>query len=298
VPALRALAATTEVVGVISKPDRPAGRGLRLAEPAVKLEAIALGLEVHQPIKVKTGRVHEWLAERRVEAVLVMAYGRILPPAVLQGAPKGCLNLHASLLPKYRGAAPINWAIIRGESETGISLMQMDQGMDTGPVYTMRRLAISQEETAGDLAARLADLAATVVREDFPHALGGRSAAEPQDEALATHAPPIIKEMTVIDWSRSALDVSNLVRGLAPRPGAQTRVRGKVLKILAASVAQAGAGQGAPGEIMRSERGEVRVATGAGTVQVQRAQLEGRKPLDARDLVNGRIVVPGDHFES
>src|SRR5262245_61527634 len=160
VPAFRALAETTEVVGVVCQPDRPAGRGLRLTEPAVKRAARELGIDVHQPVKVKTGNLHDWLGERRVDVAVVLAYGRMLPKAVLDVPGRGCMNLHASLLPRYRGAAPINWAIARGERETGVSLMQMDEGMDTGPVFTMRSIEIGPEETAGELAARIAELSA------------------------------------------------------------------------------------------------------------------------------------------
>src|SRR6185295_16413735 len=209
VPALRALAATTELVGVVCQPDRPAGRGLQLSEPAVKRAARELGVEVHQPVKVKTGTLHEWLKERELDAVVVMAYGRILPPAVLGAPRRGCLNLHASLLPKYRGAAPIQWAIMRGERETGISLMQMDEGLDTGPVYSRRSLPIGPEENAAELAERMAELAAEVVRSDVPRAIRGELVAEPQNEPEASLAPPIEREHTEVAWARPALEIVN-----------------------------------------------------------------------------------------
>jgi methionyl-tRNA formyltransferase len=297
VPALRALAETSELVGVVCQPDRPAGRGLALREPAVKIAARELGLEAHQPVKVKTGNLHEWLAERRADVALVLAYGRILPRAVLDAPRRGCMNLHASLLPHYRGAAPINWAIVHGETETGISLMQMDEGLDSGPVYAMRRLAISAAETAGELAERLAALAALVVREDLPRAVSGDLAAAAQDEAQASWAPLITPGHTRVDWGKSANEIVNLVRGMAPRPGAHTGVRGKKLRLHAIRSAEEGV-EGPPGTVHISDRRAILVQAGVGTVEILRAQLEGRKPLDAADLVNGRALKDGDLLET
>jgi methionyl-tRNA formyltransferase len=300
VPALRALAEISELVGVVCQPDRPAGRGLTLAEPAIKVAARELGIEAHQPAKVKTGNLHEWLAERRVDVALVLAYGRILPAAVL-GAPRaGCLNLHASLLPKYRGAAPINWAIAHGEHETGISLMQMDEGLDTGPVYTKHVLTIGAAENAGELALRLAALAADVVRQDVRRVVAGELTPAAQEHALATHAPPILREHTLIDWRKPAIDIVNLVRAMAPRPGASTRLRGKNLRILAARALAPGARAVPqhdplpPGEVRVVERNRLWVGAGHGSVELSTAQLEGKKPLSATDLINGRALKDGD----
>jgi methionyl-tRNA formyltransferase len=293
VPALRALAETTTVVGVVCQPDRPAGRGLELSEPPVKTAARDLGLEVHQPVRVKTGNLHEWLFERGADAAIVLAYGRILPPDVLAAPKRGCLNLHASLLPKYRGAAPINWAIIRGEKESGISLMHMDVGVDTGPVYCMRSLPILPEDDAGSLTQRMAELCAVVVREDLPSVLEGRIQAQRQDEASATLAPPITREMTRLDWTEPAERVVNWVRGLGPRPGASTSIRGKGLKVLVAEALMQGAAA-PPGRVVRADPGGLVVAAGSGSVSILRAQLEGRRALDTADLVNGRAVRLGD----
>jgi methionyl-tRNA formyltransferase len=169
VPALEALCERAEVVAVVCQPDRPAGRGLSLAAPEVKVAAERLGLPVHQPTKIKNDEFLGWLRGLEADVALVIAYGRILPPAVLAAPRRGCVNLHASLLPRFRGAAPIQWAIVRGESETGISLMQMDEGCDTGPVFLRRAIAIGENETAGELAPRLAALAAEVVRDHLGH---------------------------------------------------------------------------------------------------------------------------------
>src|SRR5689334_7222204 len=228
VPALRELASTTNVLGVVCQPDRPAGRGLELREPAVKRAARELGIEVYQPVKVKTGELAVWVRARQPDVAVVLAYGRILPPAVLAAPRRGCMNLHASLLPRYRGAAPIQWAIMRGETETGIALMQMDEGLDTGPVYSERRTPILGEDDAATLSGKLAELAAVVVREDLPRAVSGELVAIPQDGSLATFAPPLDREHARIDWAASAPVIVNQVRGLSPRPGAFTTKAGRV----------------------------------------------------------------------
>jgi methionyl-tRNA formyltransferase len=297
-PALRALHATSEVVGVVCQPDRPKGRGLSLSEPAVKTEALRLGLEVHQPLKVKDGELQRWLESKQVECAVVLAYGRILPQAVLDTPTKGCLNLHASLLPKYRGAAPIQWALMKGERETGISLMQMDVGLDTGPVYTRRTCPISETMDAGELASVLAELAATVVREDLTNALGGQK-AEPQDEALASWAPPIGPEHTRLDWKRSSVELHNQVRGLAPRPGTVTTLETKRLRIL--KTLQQPEASGArtahePGEVVVANGDQLWVATGSGLLRILEAQVEGKRALPARDLINGRVFSVGQRL--
>jgi methionyl-tRNA formyltransferase len=293
VPALRALAETSELVGVVCQPDRPKGRGLEVQEPFTKRVARELGIEVHQPLKVKTGTLDQWLLERSVDVAVVLAYGRILPEPVLLAPRHGCMNLHASLLPKYRGAAPIAWAIAGGETETGISLMQMDPGLDTGPVFTERKLSIGPHETAGELEVRIAELAALVVREDLPRALGGELRSVPQDEASASAAPPIEREHARIDWSASAVTIDRLIRAMTPRPGAHTTVRGKALKIARAVPLDQNSGL-APGTVVVSPSSELTVATGRGALAILRAQLEGRKALDAVDLINGRALKTGD----
>jgi methionyl-tRNA formyltransferase len=290
VPALRALTEIAQVVGVVCQPDRPAGRGLSLAEPAVKSAARELGLSVHQPVKVKTGNLDQWLAELRADVAVVLAYGRILPKAVLDAPRRGCVNLHASLLPKYRGAAPIQWAVIRGETTTGVSLMQMDEGMDTGPVYTRHELEIFPEETSGELAERLADLAASVVREDIPRAVAGELRALPQNDPEATLAPPIRSEDALVDWQGDALQIVNLVRGMAPRPGARTIANGKLLKLF--SVRGAVHFDAAPGSLVLIDDRPL-VSSGRGAVEILSAQLEGRTATSGRALVHGRVLRAG-----
>jgi methionyl-tRNA formyltransferase len=287
-PSLRALAEVADVVGVVSQPDRPSGRGLELHTPAVKTLALELGIEVTQPLKVRTGELREWVRARRPDVLVVLAYGRILPLDVLQAAPRGAINLHASLLPRYRGAAPIAWSIIRGETETGVSLMQMDEGMDTGAVLSRHTLAIGADETAGELTERLATLAAEIVRADLPKAVRGELVAEAQNEALATAAPPLERDAGRLDFAEPATVLKNLVRGLAPRPGAFTTIGGKTLRL--ASV-QAGEQEraGTPGTV-HVERGVPFVTTGRGSLEIVSAQLEGRRVANGRDLVNGRVL--------
>jgi methionyl-tRNA formyltransferase len=292
VPSLRALAAIADVVGVVCQPDRPAGRGLELHPPAVKVAAHELGIPVTQPTKVRTPDFLAWMTEQRADVAVVLAYGRILPPAVLAAPKHGCLNLHASILPRYRGAAPINWAIVRGEKETGISLMQMDEGMDTGPVFTVRKIAIGENETAGELAVRLAELGAEVVREDVPRAVRGELTLLPQDHAAATAAPPLEKQQGRIDWARPAHEIHDHVRGMTPWPSAMTTSGGKLLKVLATRRSNLSS-KDAPGTIVVADASGVLVACGEGVIEITRAQVEGRKALEARDLVAGRTLLRG-----
>jgi methionyl-tRNA formyltransferase len=290
VPALHALTQVAEVVAVVCQPDRPSGRGLKVASPPVKEAATELGLDVHQPTKVRTGELATWVREKHADVALVMAYGRILPGDVLAAARRGAMNLHASLLPKYRGAAPINWAIVRGEAETGISLMQMDEGLDTGPVYSRHVLPILATETGGSLAERIATLAASVVHSDLAAAVEGRLQAEPQDEALASHAPLIEREHLRIDWGRTALDIARLIRGMSPRPGAFTLLGDKTLRILDARPEAGPMPPGARVGTVSVLGKRALVATASGTLELLVAQVEGRKPLGAADLINGRVL--------
>ncbi|HTA92443.1 MAG TPA: methionyl-tRNA formyltransferase [Polyangiaceae bacterium] len=292
VPALHALAEVAEIVGVVCQPDRPAGRGLNLQPPAVKVAALELGFPVHQPVKVKTGNLDQWLLERAPDVALVMAYGRILPAPVLNAPRRGCMNLHASLLPRWRGAAPINWAIAHGDTETGVCLMQMDEGLDTGPVYARRSIAIGADETAGELAERLASTAAQLVREELGHAVDGALAAVPQEHEKATHAPLLERHHGALNFSSSARDLVNLVRALAPRPGAHTLLHGRPLKVARATL-DPGPARGAPG-LVSVEQKRVLVSTADGAFELCRAQVEGRKELPALDLIHGRALKAGD----
>jgi methionyl-tRNA formyltransferase len=288
IPAFDALREVADVVGVVTQPDRPSGRGLEVHAPPVKKRAEERGVEITQPLKVRTGELREWVLARRPDVLVVLAYGRILPVDVLEAAPHGAINLHASLLPRYRGAAPIAWSIIRGETETGVSLMQMDAGMDTGPVLSRHAIPIGADETAGELTEKLASLAAHVVRVDLPRAMSGELVAQAQDEALATHAPPLERDAGRIDFGESAVTLKNLVRGFAPRPGAFTTLGGKMLRVLSVQASDEPRA-GAPGTV-HVERGIPWVTTGRGSLEIMSAQLEGRRLASGKDLVNGRAL--------
>lgn len=296
VPALEALHEVATVALVICQPDRPAGRGLAPKAPAVKVRALELGLTVEQPTKVRTPDFAERLRSVNADVALVMAYGRILPTQVLQAPRLGCINLHASILPKYRGAAPITWAVVDGARTSGVSLMQMDEGMDTGPVYAVREIPIGGQATAGDLAVDLAQCAAGMVRDELLRAVAGELAARPQDESGATHARMLDKGDGRVDWSKAAQVLHDHVRGMTPWPGAFTTVKTsdgpKTLKILETRTSP-GASDAPAGTVVVAHRGRIEVVCGAGRVEIVRAQLEGKKPLGAAELVGGRAISQG-----
>jgi len=294
VPSLQALVEVADVVGVVCQPDRPAGRGLELRQPPVKQKALELGLEVIQPTKLKTGEVAEWMRKKEADVALVIAYGRILPNDMLNAPRRGCMNLHASLLPKYRGAAPIQWSIARGETETGITLTQMDEGLDSGPIFAKRSLAIHPDETAGELAVRLAELAAEVTRLDLPRAVSGELVAVPQNHDEATLAPILQKEDGRIDFAKPAQAVHDHVRGMTPWPGAFTKLPdGRTLKVLQTRLATWESPNAEPGTVVAADKVRVLVACSKGTIEIVRAQVEGRKPLTAGELVAGRAFAVG-----
>lgn len=292
VPALEALTQISEVVGVVCQPDRPAGRGMQYQAPPVKVWAVEHRLPLLQPAKVRDGALQRWLAERDPEVAVVLAYGRILPPDVLATPKHGCLNLHASLLPRHRGAAPIQWSLLCGDPETGISLMQIDEGLDSGPVLSRHPISIQSDEDCGTLTQRLGLLAADVLHQDLHRAIRGELRAEPQDAALVTLAPPIRHEDQILCFEQSAQSLECRIRAFAPKPGAFTQVRGKRLKIFAARVASEST-DGPPGTISVLKR-RVLVATGNGCLELLRLQLEGKAVQGAADLVNGRALVDGD----
>ncbi|AKT38881.1 methionyl-tRNA formyltransferase [Chondromyces crocatus] len=301
VPSLDALTQIADVVGVVCQPDRPAGRGLETKAPPVKRRAQELGLNIMQPSKVRTPEFASTLRDLQADVGLVIAYGRILPPAVLEAPRRGCMNLHASILPDYRGAAPITWAVVHGQRETGISLMQMDEGMDTGAVYTIRRTPLGEDETADELAVRLAALAADVVCDDLPRAVRGELDLTPQDHAAATMAPILKKEDGRIPWDKPAREVHDHIRGMTSWPGAFTTAEGKLLKVLSSRVPteQTPSGtddQRTPGTVLTADRTGIRVACGIGEIAILRAQLEGRKPLTAPELVTGRALRQGQRL--
>ena len=297
VPSLEALNTIAEVVSVVCQPDKPAGRGMLMRPPEVKLAAESLGLTVVQPAKVRGSAFADWVRQQNADVALVMAYGRILPQAVLDAPRRGCINIHASLLPKYRGAAPINWAIARGETETGVCLMQMDAHMDSGAVLSSRTIQIGADENAGQLAQRLAEAAAAVVRDDLMRAIDGELSAVPQEEAQATYAPLITKNDGRIDWSGSAKHVHAHVRGMTPWPGAFTELAGRPLKVLGTRM-HAGSATRDPGVVVVADPTCVLVACGEGLLELVQLQLPGKKSMPAGAMVVGRTIRSGDNLGS
>ena len=293
VPSLDALHGIAEIVAVVCQPDRPSGRGLALKPPPVKVRATELGIPVVQPAKIRTPEFAAWARETNADVALVIAYGRILPPAILEAPRRGCVNLHASILPKYRGAAPITWAIVRGETETGIALMAMDEGMDTGPVFTTHRIAIGPETTADELAIDLGKLAGDVVRADLARVVAGEIEAVPQDHADATTAPMLEKDHGRIDWTKSAHEIHDHIRGMTSWPGAFTTAQGKVVKVLEGRVGAESGEAGSPGTAIVAGKQGIEIACGRGTIRILRAQAEGRKPLGAAEIAAGRTIAMG-----
>jgi methionyl-tRNA formyltransferase len=291
VPCLRALAGAHEVALVVSQPDKPAGRGGQLAAPAVKLAAGELGQPVIQPRSARTGELERALVASGAELAVVVAYGKILPPPVLAALPRGCINVHASLLPRYRGAAPVQWAVIHGERETGVCIMQLDEGMDTGPVLLERRVAIEPEETSGELLARLAPVGAGALLEAIAGLAAGTVRAVPQDHAGATHAPMLAKTDGVIDFAQPAESVAARIRGVDPWPGAQAMLRGQPVKLFRARAVD---GTGAAGAVLAIDGEGARVACGQGAVVIRELQAPGRKRMAVSAFAAGRGIAVGD----
>ena len=295
VPCLEALVEIADVAAVVCQPDRPQGRGLELTAPPVKKRALELGLNVVQPTKLKTGEFAAWLREQKVDVALVVAYGRILPQDVLDAPRLGCVNVHASLLPKLRGAAPITWAVVRGEPETGVTLMQMDIGMDTGAMLEQFSTPITDEETAGELSERLSAIGALATRKGLPTYVAGGYTPIQQDHGKATMAPMLKKEDGRIDFSKPARAVHDHVRGMMPWPGAFTVARGKTVKVHATRVTDVPQGtKKEPGTVVFADKSRVVVACGERGVELARIQLEGKKAIGAGDWFLGRGVAEGD----
>ena len=295
VPSLQALLDGPDtVVGVVSQPDRPSGRGQQLHAPPVKQLALERGVPVAQPAKVKTPELPTQLREWDPDLAVVAAYGRILPTAVLELPRQGCINVHASLLPKYRGAAPIQWAILRGETSTGVTIMRMNERMDEGNMLLQRETPIGPTETYGELQRRLADLGAAALMDALPALHAGTARDVVQDDAAATYAPMIGKADGAINWTLSAHEIVCRVRAFNPWPSAFTQHRNRMLKIHRAHALDYGA-TATPGTVMGIDA-VVRVATGAGVLAVEELQLEGKRALSAPEFARGGGIAVGDQL--
>jgi methionyl-tRNA formyltransferase len=286
VPILAKLTQQFEVVGVFTQPDKPAGRGQHLTAPPVKPFARERGLRVFQPRTLRDEAVQAQLAKLAPEGIVVAAYGLLLPKSILDLPPHGCVNVHASLLPRYRGAAPIPAAILEGESETGITLMRMDEGLDTGPMIAQLIIPIRPDDTTGSLSMRLAELGARMAVEVLPHWIAGDITPLPQDESRATFAPKLNKADGRLDWSQSAIALDRRVRAFSPWPGTFTRWNSKLLRILSAQVTNLGS-HGAAGLVVKDGH-DIGVVTGAGTLRLVEIQLEGKRAMSAPDFARGQ----------
>jgi methionyl-tRNA formyltransferase len=291
VPALLALQEVFSVAAVVTQPDRPSGRGRKKGVSAVKAASLRLGLPVLQPEKLRESRFLDELASLAPDFLVTAAYGRILPAELLAVPRVAALNIHASLLPRYRGAAPVHRAVINGETESGVTVMYMDTGMDTGDIALQERVAIAFADTSGDLHDKLAKLGARLIVEALTGILAERIERRAQDEALATYAPPLLPGEEKINWQAGALAVHNQVRGMNPWPGAYTLYRGERLKILAG---KPGPGNGTvSGMILPAEEGKLLVAAGEGAYLVEKIQPQGRKVMTAAEYLRGKRFPAG-----
>jgi methionyl-tRNA formyltransferase len=288
-----------EIVAVISQPDRPRGRGQEISFSPVKTAALAAGIPVHQPEKIRAPEAQELLQKLAPDCIVIIAYGQIIPARMLNISRHGWINLHASLLPKYRGAAPIHWAIVNGESKTGLTTMRIDAGMDTGEMLLRCEMEIGAAETAPELAARMAEAGAPLMTETLRGLVAGTITPAAQNQAEATFAPLLKKEDGRIDWNRPANEIFNRMRGFAPWPGAFTTFRGQTCHLWGEPVsneAREKTTAGSPGTLA-SHDGSLLVACGRATaLRLKAVKLEGRKQISPAEFVNGARVTGGEHF--
>jgi len=294
VPCLRALNESHEVLAVVTQPDRPRGRGRRLTPPPVKVVAMQLGLTVVQPEKLRRRAVRKQLMAYGADVFVVAAFGQILSPRLLAVPRLGCINVHASLLPRYRGAAPIQWAVINAEAQSGVTIMQMDAGVDTGPLLLQEAIGLRADETAGTLHDRLSLLGARLLIEALDGLASGRLAPRPQDERLAVLAPMLSKEDGHIDFNGAAKHVDCRIRGLDPWPGAYCIHDGRPLRLFHANSEKGLDRRGRPGEVLAVDDRGMLVACGSGAVWVSELQSPGSRRMAARAFAAGHELAPGD----
>lgn len=305
VPSLSALLEDgNNVVAVITQPDRPKGRGRKLTPTPVKQLAMSAGLPVLQPSKIRSAGFRQELADLKPDIIVVTAYGRILPLPILNLPPYGTINVHGSLLPKYRGAAPIQWALINGDQETGVTIMQMDEGMDTGDILLTEKIAINTDDTAGTLAARMAEVGGRALIRALALLRAGRLEAIGQDDTLASLAPPLSKEAGQPDWTQPAATLSCLIRGLDPWPGTYINIDGQRLKICAPQVinsatdeqmyfAAEDAGPPLPGTLCRANAKGLLIATGRDFLLIREIQPPGKRRMTVDAYLRGHSLKPG-----
>ncbi len=292
VPSLQMLIDSThEVVGVVTQPDKPQGRKQILTPPPVKSLAQQHGIPVHQPVSLKNEALLDLLHETQPDLILVVAYGKLLPKYILEFPKFGCMNIHGSLLPRWRGAAPIQWSVIAGDEFAGVATMKMAEGLDTGDIYLIERTKIGERETAGRLFDRLSHMGAHVLADTLVQLEQGNLVSTPQDEAQATHASMLDKEMAVIDWTKSAREIDCLIRGLNPWPIALTTLDGERMKVYSAIPEQV---QGQPGTVLEADTKKgLLVACGMGALRVTELQMVGGKRMAANDYLRGHQIALG-----
>jgi len=300
-PSLRWLIAEPEfqIEAVITQPDRPRGRGGQMFSSPLKDAALAAGLHVYQPEKIRSDSAHDFFSKVQPDVVVIIAYGQIIPESLIVIPRLGWINLHGSLLPKYRGAAPIQWAIVNGETRTGVTTMQIDRGLDTGALLLQSETEIGAGETAPELAGRLAEAGAELMADTLRRLAAGEIAAKPQDGSQATFAPILKKEDGRIDWNQTADQIYNRIRGLDPWPGAFTWFRGQTCHIEGVPSELAVPAAAPAGTIHIAGAGEILVKCGeGGALRVERVQLQGRKRVTSRDFLNGARIQAGERFEN
>jgi len=296
VPCLTALLEVADVQLVVTQPDKPQGRGLTLVPPPVKAYAEQRGLRVIQPPKARDGVLQRELADLALDFALVVAYGKILPDDVLRAPRLGCVNVHGSLLPRWRGAAPIQWAIVSGDAQTGVCLMQMDVGMDTGPELARRTLDIGPNETGGELFERLSTVSGQLVRDEIPRFVAGELTPQPQPSEGITHARMIEKSDGVLDFAQPAQAVHDRARGFYPWPGAFTSLSGKRLKVHRTRMVARSGKLGEPGQVLAAAADGIVVACGQGAVRLEELQLDGKKRVEAQAFLAGHPLAVGAKF--
>lgn len=284
------------VAGIVTQPDRSTGRGQRSVPSPVRRVAERRGIPVVAPQKIRDPEFLKALVGWHPEIIVVVAYGRILPKTILDLAPYGCLNVHYSLLPKYRGAAPAAWTIINGESTAGVTTMKLVEKMDAGPIYLQEAAAVASDETTGSLQSKLAPIGARLLLETLTRLKTGSLLPQEQDESAVTFAPILKKEDGLIDWSQPAIMIERRVRGFDPWPGAYSHINGKLLKVHRARVVTADA-KGRPGEVMRADEGGLWVATSSGVLELEGVQLENRKRLSGVAFLRGARIKAGDRLQ-
>jgi methionyl-tRNA formyltransferase len=286
-PSLKALhSAGAPILLVVSQPDRPKGRGRKVVPPSVKLLALDLGLEVYQPERIRNPAAVERIEGLSPDCLVVVAYGQLLPTRILEIPSLGAVNVHASLLPKYRGAAPIQWALLQGELETGVTTMFMDKGMDTGDLLLQSKVAIHPDDTAATLHDRLAQEGAKLLVQTLSELKGGTLQPQVQDDSKASYAPLLSSKEGRVDWNDPAAKICGRIRGLDPWPGAYTEWQGRRLKLFGCRVSSLSS-QAKPGTVLALRKEGVQVAAGGGSVLIKTLQLEGRRPLSVDEFVRG-----------